>query len=281
MDPLRFDDLTRSLMRLAGRRPSRRLVLQLFGGGVIASGLSTGLDAEAKGNNAKKRKRKRQRRRRRRCRGGTTRCGGTCIDLLTNPSHCGACNSACDAGSACQNGDCTGGGCTPDCAGKACGASDGCGGQCSNGTCPEGETCGGGGVPNECGASGPPACDPPCGFNQECENGTCVAAPNRCSGPTGICNADPTPCGTSATDETCGCERTVEGNTICVNGGDNVCPDPPVECTSSQDCRDSNLGFHFYCQEAKRNAQGQFCGCGFGTATGRVCVPECDNPSIL
>jgi hypothetical protein len=104
---------------------------------------------------------------------------------------------------------------------------------------------------------------------------------DRCGGPVGICNADPTPCGTTAEGEICGCERSVEGNNVCVNSGaDNVC-DYNTECTSTDgpeetSCRNM-VGFHFYCQEAKRNASGQFCGCGFGTTTGRVCVPECDN----
>ena len=105
---------------------------------------------------------------------------------------------------------------------------------------------------------------------------------DRCGGPVGICNADPTPCGTTAEGEVCGCERAVEGNNVCVNSGaDNVC-DTAVECTSTDgpeatSCR-SQVGFHFYCQEAKRSGN-QFCGCGFGTVTGRVCVPECDNAS--
>jgi hypothetical protein len=104
---------------------------------------------------------------------------------------------------------------------------------------------------------------------------------DRCGGPVGICNADPTPCGQTAEGEICGCERSVEGNNVCVNSGaDNVC-DLNYECTSTDgpeetSCRNM-VGFHFYCQEAKRNASGQFCGCGFGTTTGRVCVPECDN----
>jgi hypothetical protein len=104
---------------------------------------------------------------------------------------------------------------------------------------------------------------------------------DRCGGPVGICNADPTPCGQTAEGEICGCERSVEGNNVCVNSGaDNVC-DLNYECTSTDgpeatSCRNM-VGFHFYCQEAKRNTSGQFCGCGFGTATGRVCVPECDN----
>src|SRR5215216_6232064 len=105
---------------------------------------------------------------------------------------------------------------------------------------------------------------------------------DRCGGPVGICNADPTPCGTTAEGKICGCERAVEGNNVCVNSGaDNVC-DTAVECTSTDgpeatSCR-NQVGFHFYCQEAKRSGN-QFCGCGFGTATGRVCVPECDNAS--
>jgi hypothetical protein len=104
---------------------------------------------------------------------------------------------------------------------------------------------------------------------------------HRCGGPVGICNADPTPCGTVAGGGICGCERSVEGNNVCVNSGaDNVC-DFNVECTSTSgdeatSCRNL-VGFHFYCQEAKTNSTGQFCGCGFGTTTGRVCVPECDN----
>jgi hypothetical protein len=104
---------------------------------------------------------------------------------------------------------------------------------------------------------------------------------HRCGGPVGICNADPTPCGTVAGGGICGCERSVEGNNVCINSGaENVC-DSNVECTSTSgdeatSCR-NQVGFHFYCQEAKTNTKGQFCGCGFGTTTGRVCVPECDN----
>ena len=80
---------------------------------------------------------------------------------------------------------------------------------------------------------------------------------DRCGGPVGICNADPTPCGTTAEGKICGCERAVEGNNVCVNSGaDNVCG-ARVECTSTDgpeatSCR-SQVGFHFFCQEAKRS----------------------------
>lgn len=148
-------------------------------------------------------------------------------------------------------------------------------GTCGN-VCGQGQTCQGG----TCIGGGGGACDGvDCPANYVCNGGNCVPANDRCGGPTGICDADPTPCGTSATGETCGCERTVEGNTICVDGA-NACPQI-VECTSTQDCEEA-LGFHFFCQDAKEsvNFPGQFCGCGFGTATGRVCVPECDNPNV-
>jgi hypothetical protein len=106
--------------------------------------------------------------------------------------------------------------------------------------------------------------------------------PDRCGGPVGICSADPTPCGATAEGAVCGCERAVEGNNVCVNSGaDNVC-DTAVECTSTDGPEDTScrnlVGFHFYCQEAKSAGQ-HFCGCGFGTMTGRVCVPACDNPN--
>jgi hypothetical protein len=148
-------------------------------------------------------------------------------------------------------------------------------GTCGN-VCGQGQTCDGG----TCvGGGGGGDCDPPCGSNTVCEGGNCFPADDICAGPTGICDADPTPCGTSATGETCGCEQTVEGNNVCVDGA-NPCPNV-VECTTSQDCEEA-LGFHFFCQDAKLsvNFPGQFCGCGFGTATGKVCVAECDNPNV-
>jgi hypothetical protein len=125
------------------------------------------------------------------------------------------------------------------------------------------------------GGRGGGACPPPCPANMACVKRKCVAAADVCAGSTGICTAAPTPCGASDTGETCGCEQSVEGNTICIDGA-NPCP-LAVECTSSQDCVDK-LDIRYVCQEAKTNTSGQFCGCGFGTATGRVCVARCDNP---
>ncbi len=50
-------------------------------------------------------------------------CGGGCVALAADPSHCGACGRACGAGEACRAGACT------DCA-SVCGA-----GRCRGGAC--------------------------------------------------------------------------------------------------------------------------------------------------
>lgn len=56
--------------------------------------------------------------------------GATCVDCLQIDQSCGA-EQTCIA-------------CTPQCAGKDCGAPNGCGGICSAGACPSGQTCAGG-----------------------------------------------------------------------------------------------------------------------------------------
>lgn len=79
--------------------------------------------------------------------------------------------------------------------GLGCGlAGDGCGNQIDCGSCPLGQTCGGGGVPSQCGA---PACTP-----TTCPIGACGMMGNGCGGSIS--------CGTCATG-TCG------------GGGANLC----------------------------------------------------------
>jgi hypothetical protein len=74
-------------------------------------------------------------------------CSGSAA--LSTP--CGGAGQACcdhlSPGRFTSYGTCGGGGqpgvcgCTPDCTGKVCGASDGCGGICLNGMCPAGQVC--------------------------------------------------------------------------------------------------------------------------------------------
>lgn len=310
MDPTQFDDLTRALSAGSTRTPTRRSVLATLAAGVAALG---GLVADTE---ARKRKRKC-----RGANKDKTFCPGAgCKDVTSDPAHCGICFRACAADQTCETGRCTGGAgpCVPQCAGAVCGADDGCGGRCFAGSCPDGQTCGGGGEPNVCGTGCTPSCDdkqcgsdgcngscgdcpdgqicrdngtcipqqgggcdPACGFNQVCENDTCVPAPNRCS-PGFVCSGfggDPPACGNvaGAPDGTCGCVPSTEGNTVCINqtdsDGDFLQADQFVTCTTSQQCRDT-VGFHFYCRKPLQNENGLFC----GESVGR-CWPECDNPS--
>ena len=110
-----------------------------------------------------------------------------------------------------------------------------------------------------------------------------VVDPNQCPAAS-ICNTAPNVCGTAATGEECSCELSTEGNTVCVNSGVG-CPTPLRECTSTAgpeatSCRNNGAGFHFFCQEVKTNGAGVKCGCGQTLPSGRVCMPECDNPNL-
>ena len=100
-----------------------------------------------------------------------TKCNGTCKDTQTDNNNCGTCGNVCGAGQVCNSGSC----CTPatSCpAGDNCGtASDGCGGTLTCGTCTGFDTCGGGGVPNQCGCT-PVTCGPT----------QCGSIPDGCGG---------------------------------------------------------------------------------------------------
>jgi Peptidase M66 len=48
------------------------------------------------------------------CPNGQSLCGTECIDLNTNPSHCGTCPTVCGTGQACVGGTCTSDGCTTE-----------------------------------------------------------------------------------------------------------------------------------------------------------------------
>ncbi|MBN1770637.1 MAG: hypothetical protein JXB32_05200 [Deltaproteobacteria bacterium] len=171
------------------------------------------------------------------CRPGQSDCGGTCVDLTTDPDHCGRCGHACAAGEVCNEGacasTCTGGltncdgacvdlttdpnhcgdctticsrseecvaghcVCVPDCAGRACG-DDGCGGSC--GTCPAGTSCS---------DAGRCVCVPDCA-GRACGDDGCGGSCGACGTgfvctPAGTCSCPGTLCGTAccATGEVC------------------------------------------------------------------------------
>jgi hypothetical protein len=164
------------------------------------------------------------------CPPGYARCGAACVDLNSNPGHCGACDRACPPEDVCNEGRCSsgcaggltdcsgacvdlqtdeahcggcglpcgptegcvGGGCVcvPDCWARECG-SDGCGGSC--GTCPGGAGCR---------ADGTCECLPSCS-GRECGSDGCGGTcPPGCSGGwicggAGLCQCSGTPCGTA------------------------------------------------------------------------------------
>lgn len=85
------------------------------------------------------------------CPSGETRCGNACVNLVTDPAHCGRCGRTCPSG-VCENGTCTCDGpvsilcpdgcfCTPrETGGFACSGSTDIR-PCTSSTCPLGEVC--------------------------------------------------------------------------------------------------------------------------------------------
>jgi hypothetical protein len=116
-------------------------------------------------------------------------CGGdACVDLETDPQHCGTCDNACPPGVSCSAGSCA----CPD-------GQEPCDGACvDTQTDPQNcGSCGGGCMPNEVCAMG--ACTSDCGALTNCE-GACVDT-----------QTDPSHCG--------GCDNACEGGSACVMGG--------------------------------------------------------------
>ncbi len=119
-------------------------------------------------------------------------CGGV-------TASCGSCSSSATCGS---NGQCMTGSCSPlSCMQQSIGcgmAGDGCGNQIDCGMCPPPATCGGGGVPNQCGT---PNCTPagcPAGDN-------CGVVADGCGATVdcGVCTP-PDTCGGSGVANVCG-----------------------------------------------------------------------------
>lgn len=115
MDAPRFDDLTRALAQTGW---TRRATARALAGAVLVPVFSFAADETA----AKKRK-KRKKKRGKSCATGEVACGNACVELQTDPDHCGGCGKACDPGETCVGGVCNRSGCAPDeidCGGGVC-----------------------------------------------------------------------------------------------------------------------------------------------------------------
>jgi hypothetical protein len=172
------------------------------------------------------------------CSGPSEQCcgdtpGGTCMDVLNDPNHCGSCGSLCE-GSVCVSVTCVGGQChfaqAPD-------------NTNPGGLCPGSEVCCGGnctdvdGNVDHCGT-----CDRQCANpTPVCsEDGTCVAcqADAQCRHDEICCNGDcvdgscrPTLCPCTHDDQCC--------RGLCEGGGPDsyyCCLEPFESCTSGFEC---------------------------------------------
>lgn len=134
------------------------------------------------------------------CDGGRVRCGGVCIDVSSDPGHCGGCGMACGAGLACVSGSCA---CPPGDPG------------CTTGPREIGD-------PSDCGAA-----HARCRADQVCASGECRCRPPLTALPGGRCtdlSNDPENCGMPLRR----CPGACFGG-ICVAR----CPDATEDCDGS------------------------------------------------
>ncbi|MCH2108572.1 MAG: hypothetical protein MK135_04540 [Polyangiaceae bacterium] len=227
-------------------------------------------------------------------------CNATCVDLGSDPAHCGACNQACAPGTQCRSGVCEG--CpsgTSDCLGAcintasdpnncgACGVTCSLGSECIAGSCSEcpggNESCDGACVNlsldrNHCGS-----CGNSCGSSEVCSQGTCYE--NSCPVDSQL------PCGAAGecvdivhNAEHCGaCGQECSGDMACIpveGGGLSRCgcySGEPCngQCTETQHDNMNCGGCGIACQE------GQFCGNGVCSCGGDqiYCGGKCQSPS--
>ncbi|MEZ4224294.1 MAG: MXAN_6577-like cysteine-rich protein [Polyangiaceae bacterium] len=228
------------------------------------------------------------------CDSGLTRCGDLCVDVQSNPAHCGACGTTCDSGLVCGNGSCSdscpGGldNCDGACVdlqnnaqncgscGTPCGAGQSCsGGQCSS-SCSSGEeSCGGSCVNTQTDTQHCGGCGKACASGQECQGGSCVAS----------CSALETQCGSVCVDtqtnsQHCGkCDNPCPAGQICTDGACTIfCPGGQVECNGLCFDLQSDVNNCGACD--KKCAAGEVCtsgNCDLNCSSGQT---KCDNSCV-
>jgi hypothetical protein len=201
-----------------------------------------------------------------RCRDDQDCCDGKCIDPLSDPSDCGACNAKCIVNEQCQGGQCSCSGGSPCTGSRACcpmGCFDltkdrnNCG-SCGN-KCNPGETC----VSSACSCGGGAACM----SGQFCCSGACQATSCKCGG---VVCPDPT-------DLCCASTCTPQSNADC--GACGATCTTPFACTPSlgqctcngKVCQPSDACCPSGCADLM--SSGTDCGmCGHACAVGEQCV---------
>lgn len=185
------------------------------------------------------------------CRTGLTRCGDSCLNLLTNERNCGACGASCAAGRTCCNGRCADTNNNPNHCG-ACGRRCPTGVTCVNGACSSsGTACA---VATDCPDDGNPC------TVRRCTDGTCSYPPKRCLSDDNPCTfaacdpengrcvqaqvVDGTRCGANGLCQRGSCEACDGSNTICPSGsspGGNVCTNPTHDIDHCGSCNNRCL----------------------------------------
>lgn len=201
MDDGHFDLLTVSFADLRSRRGMVRV---LATGALAALGLLSVSSGEA-------RKKKKGNKKKPQCQESETLCGNQCVDLDTNPKHCGECDKECDPGQNCLFGDCVDT-CSPVCASpEVC-----CVADCVDLTSTA-EHCG--------------QCFKACAENEVCRFANCGCLGPRCK-QTGT---DATRCCPAANGTCCDNGRCCPANQICVEGG-RCCPSGEYLCPGTTLC---------------------------------------------
>lgn len=173
------------------------------------------------------------------CLGGSTRCGSRCVDVDTDPAHCGACNAACTSGEACVNGAC----------GLLClGGSTQCGSSCVDLRYD----------PAHCGS-----CDKACATGAACNDGSCTVGCGsghaQCSGTCTDLSFDPNNCGS------CG--------KVCVTGKLCSAGECGAACVDSIQC--AGVCIEPLTDSANCGGCGKACGVG-QTCVNGTCGLHCD-----